>query len=209
MAGVAGYEAEVKKSGTTTGFTTEATTNPSGNVWEITDATKAVWDRDVTPTFYDNGVEIAAGDIQQIDYLYGKVEFTGAKTGPITVTGSYMPMASVAGANQASLNITSAILDDTDFSNVGYHTKEYGTQDVVVSLSRWEDVQNTFGAILVARAPIVIEIAPSTAKSYRGWFIPDSVSDNFSIESLLDESVSFQLDGDDTTGKSFSISNLL
>ncbi len=207
MAGVAGYNASIKKSGTSTAFTDEATTNTAGNTWQISDSVKEVWNRNTLPTFKDNTVSIPSGDIQSIDYLYGKVTFTGSKTGPITVSGDYMPMAEVAGAKDASLNRTSAILDDTDTGNTGYHTKVSGLHDASVTLGRFDDITHTFTDILNNRTPIVIEIAPTTNKSYRGWFISESSGQNLDLNALIDESITFQLDGDDETGKTFSRSD--
>jgi len=207
MAGTAGYAASIKKSGTSTGFTTEAMSNTTGNIWQIDDADKEVFNRGTLPTFYDNAVEIVVGDITSIDYLYGRVTFTGVKTGPITVTGDYMPMSEIAGAKDGTLNRTSAIHDNTDTSNAGSHTKKYGLQDASVSLGRWDDLTHAFTAILEARTPVVIEIAPSSAKSYRGWFVAESSGQNLDLNSLIDESVAFQLDGDNEAGKTFSRSD--
>ena len=207
MAGVAGYGFSIKKSGTSTAFTSEAMSNTAGNTWQIDDATKQVFNRDTLPTFYDNAVEIVSGDISSIDYLYGKVTFTGVKTGPITVDGDYMPMAEIAAAKEGSLNRTSAIYDDTDISNAGYHTKVSGVHDASITMSRWDDLTYTFTDVIEARTPVVIEFAPSSAKSYRGWFVSDSSGQTLDINALIDESLSFQLDGDDETGKTFSRSD--
>ena len=204
---LSGYGATVKKSGTSTAFTGEATTNTSGNIWQITDDAKEVFDRDVVPDYYDNAVPIVVGDIASIDYLYGIVTFTGAKTGPITVDGSYMPMAAVACAKDVNLNRTSTVLDDTCLGNAGYHTKLAGIHDASVTLGRWDDLTFTFTALIAARVPIVIEIAPDTNKSYRGWFLAESSDQNLDLNALIEESISFQLDGDDTTGKTFSRSD--
>ena len=207
MSGQAGYVFSLKKSGTSTSFTDEAMSNTTGNTWQIDDTVKEVFDRDTLPTFYDNTVEIDTGDISSIDYLYGRVTFTGSKTGPITVDGNYIPMSTIAGAKDGTLNRTSAIHDDTDISNVGYHTKIYGIHDVSLSLSRWDDLTHSFTDVINARTPIVIEIAPSSSKSYRGWFVSESSGQNLDLNALIDESLSFQLDGDDETGKTFSRSD--
>lgn len=207
MAGTAAYGASVKKSGTSTSFTDEAMSNTAGNTWQIDDGDKQVWDRDTVPAFEDNAVAIDSADISSIDYLYGRVTFTGVKTGPITVSGDYMPMAEVAGAKEVSLTRTSAIYTDTDTGNAGYHTKIAGLHDVAVTLSRWDDVTHAFTDIVNARTPVVIEIAPTSSKSYRGWFVAESSGQSLDLNSLIEESISFQLDGDDTTGKTFSRSD--
>ena len=202
--GTAGYAASVQKSGTSTGFTGEATTNTSGNVWRLNDATKRVLDREVALVWYDNGVPIVAGDITSVDFLFGEVTFTGSKSGPITVDGSYMPMTEVAGANSFNLNRTSQVLDDSDTSNVGYHTKKTALLDASVSVSRWDDIQYTFTDLLEARIPMVIDIIPGNSHHYKGWFVVESDNKTFDVNALLGATTSFQLAGDDEIGKTFS-----
>ena len=116
-------------------------------------------------------------------------------------------MLEVAGAKEASLNRTSVILDDTDTSNVGYHTKLSALHDASMTLGRWDDISYMFTDLLTSKIPFVIEFAPSADKSYRGWFLLESSSQNLDITALLDESLSFQLDGGDLVGKTFSRSN--
>lgn len=205
--GAPGYLASIKKSGTSTPFSDEGMTNTTGNVWQITDSAKEVFDRDTLPDFFDNGVPIPTNDIVKIDYLYGRVTFTGIKTGPITVDGDFFPMTEVAGAKDAALNRTSAIHDDTDTSNQGAHTKISGLHDISLTLGRWDDVSHSFTDIINNRVPVVIEYAPSPSKSYRGWFVAESSGQTLDLDALLEESISFQLDGDDEEGKTFSRSN--
>lgn len=207
MAGVAGYGASIKKSGTSTGFTGEAMSNTAGNTFQIDTDAKRILDRSITPTFYEDAVEIDASDVSSINYLYGKVTFATSKTGDVTVDANYMPMTAVAGAKEVTLNRTSQLLDDTDLSNSGYHTKEYGLQDVAVTVGRFDDIQYAFTDILANRTACVIEIAPDTNKSYRGWFKVESSGLTLDINALLDESIAFTLDGDTTAGKTFSRSD--
>ncbi len=207
MPGLAAYNASIKKSGTSTSFTDEAMTDLGSNIYQITDANKQVFDRVGTFTFYDNGVEIGASGIDSINYLYGKVVFSAPPVGPITVDGDYVPLSEVAGAREFSLNRTCAVLDDTDTSNTGEHTKKYGLQDVSITLSRFDDLSYDFPTLIENRTPLVIEIAPDANKSYRGWFIVPTSGLNLDVNSLLDESISFELDGDDTVGKTFARSD--
>jgi hypothetical protein len=205
MAAVAGYNFYIKKSGTSTGFTDEATTNTSGDTWRLNTVAKRVFDRDTAITVYDNAVEVDAADIASIDYMFGEITFTGAKSGPITVDGSYMPLTSIAGAKDVTLMRTRSLLDSTDIDNSDYRTKEYGgIQDITISASRWFDVDYTFHDILEARTPVVIDYTPDGTFFYRGWFLSDSVGDSANINELLEESLSFQLAGSTIDGASFS-----
>jgi len=51
------------------------------------------------------------------------------------------------------------------------------------------------------------DLAPNATKSYRGWFKVESSGLTLDINALLDESIAFTLDGDTTTGKTFSRSD--
>jgi len=205
MAGVAGYVFRVKKSGASTGFTGETASNTTGNTWVIDDTNKNLFDRSLAVNFYDNGVLIDSADIDSIDYLFGKVTFTGVKSGPITIDGSYIPLVDIASAKETTLNLTSAILDNTAINNTGYHSKTYGVHDVSVSVTRFYDYNEDFASILNARQPLVIDVTPNPNKSYRGWFVMESNEISLDIDSLEDQSISFSLDGDEVKGANFSI----
>ena len=205
--GTAGYTTLIKKSGTSTAMTDEAMTNTTGNTWQITASTKQVFDRDIEPSFEDNGVPIVSGDITEIDYLFGTVTFTGVKTGPITVSGNYMPLASVVGANDFSINITPDILECTTYpdtnTNGGYLVKKYGLLQATVSISRFDDLSKSFHTILSGREKLVIEGSFAGGSSIcRGWYVHESIEDSADVAGLLTEDLSFILDsGDDAINK--------
>lgn len=205
MAGVAGYVFLIKKSGTSTPLTGETCSNTVGNTWVIDDTNKNVFNRTTAVTFYDNAVVIPVGDIESIDYLFGKVTFTGVKVGPITVDGAYVPLTTIAGGKEASLTMTSSVLDNTAIGNVGYHTKKQGVLDVNISSTRFYDYDEDFSVVLGARTPLVIEITPDGTKSYRGWFVVEGNDISLDIDSLEEESLTFSLDGDEVIGSNFSI----
>ena len=189
--GFAGYVADIKKSGTTTAFTAEAMTEigASGeNIFRISDASKDVWDRNVTPTFYDvtssPGAEIPAGEIEYVDYLFGIVKFNTPQTGPVTADGNYFPMADFGKANAFTLTQTAETLDTTDLataqSNNGFNTFVATLLTVALELTSFFDVANDFHDLLVGRSEFVIELNPDgNLKSVaRGFF--KCVSDNVS-----------------------------
>ena len=68
--GYAGYLVDISQQGTTTTFTTEAAALVSGKTYQISDATKQIWDRSATLNVFDNGVNLYA-DVIDIDYLFG------------------------------------------------------------------------------------------------------------------------------------------
>ena len=173
----------------------------SGDTFQIDDVNKQIWDRDVVPTFEEDAAPIDPSDVLSINYLFGKVTFVTPKTGAITVSGTYMPVVEVAGSNSYTVNMNSAILDDTNFkdanSNGGFRTRVPGLNDVSVSLSRWYDLVKTFITPWLSRSVVLIDITlGGGTDGIRGWFKIESLPLAGDISALESEELSFQLDGD-------------
>lgn len=205
--GLAAYNTSIKKGGTPTTMTSEAM-GGSGTTFQITNTAKRVVDRNFAYTIYDNGVAVDVADIASFDMMFGKVIFTGSKTGPITITGKYIPLAEVDNAISHGVDITGDVLDDTDFAtaagNGGYRTKKYGLNDVKVTMARNDDLSKDFKDLVLAGTPVVLDITPANqSEKIRGWFVPESVSSSGDVAALEQESLSFTLDGDTTTSFSW------
>lgn len=209
MTGVAGYLATVKRSGTPTAFSSEAMAldgSTVSNRYQISDAVKEIWDRDVVPNFR-GGPSSAASTIGEAnivarDYLFGKVTFGTTVPVPVVVDGSFMPMQTIAGANDYTLEMSADILDNTDFDSTGQRSKQIGLLDVSLTVTRWEPVviDNFFFNALNSQAPLVAEVQPGGAASSgpiaRGWFVPETDNRSADVASLESGDISLQLDGD-------------
>lgn len=195
----AAYKATIKKSGTSTAFTDEAMSVVSGNTYKITASTKNVWDTSVVPTFYEDAVEIDSSDIASINYVFGKVTFATPKTGVITVDGSYMPLAAIAGANSIGLNMSQSIHNVTDFDGAdnGNNRKICGQMDVTLSVERIDPLDDAIYDVLVAGNPIFIEINEDRSQTsvHRGWFLVESANKALNMEALINETISMSLAG--------------
>lgn len=202
MGSIASYTTTVKRGGTTTAMSAEAMANTTGNTYQISDATKEIWDRSVVPTFKANGVTVAAADILNIDYVFGKVTFVGSETEPITLdTGNFIPTVVVAGARVYSLSMTADMLDRTDFdgaqANDGFRQRLYGLRDVSISISRWAKADDTFFTALNSKTPVVIEVQPGGANDFaRGWFLLEGENHSGDIAALESSDPTFVLDGE-------------
>lgn len=198
--GFAGYVAKLKKAGTTTAFTGEAMTLVSGKTYKITNPVKNVWDRTATFVVKDNAVDHTT-DVLSIDFLFGRVTFKSAytPTGPVTVDGKYLPMATVGRANGFTLTQTAAQIDNTDFdtaqSNNGFRVNGYGLKTVSLALQGIYDDANAFLPLLEARSEMVIEINPDgNSKSVaRGWFKCLMEGSSGNVGALEQETVNFGL----------------
>ena len=211
--GFAGYVAKVLKQGTTTGFTLEGMTAVAGSsdkTFQIDDAQLSLWDKDVTITFFEDGVEVDAVDIASIDFLLGRVTFTTAKAeasaNSMVVTGSYFPLTELGTAQAFTLTQTADTTDTTDFAtaqaNGGFNTMRQTLATVAIELSQFYSVAAEFHAALLARDELIIQINPDgaytgaspTAYSIaRGYFKP--VTDNYEgdVGGDENESITFNL----------------
>lgn len=135
MPAVAAYNTTVKVSGTSTAFTNAACTG-AGTSWQISDTSKQVFDPAVTPTWSDNGTPISSGDIASVDYLTGSVVFTASKTGPITVSGSYLPLLTVSLAYSATVAPSADSLDVSVFGSQ-WRQKIQGLKTLALTLENY------------------------------------------------------------------------
>jgi len=121
----AGYSTTLENTGASVSMTAEAMSGSGAGPYQVT-AAKRVFNPAASFTFYDNGVAISSGDIASVDYLLGKVTFTGSKTGPITVTGAYLPRLTFAEARSLDLTFAADELDTTIFGSTGWRTSVQG-----------------------------------------------------------------------------------
>lgn len=95
-------------------LTAEAMSLVTGKTYRVTNAARRCFDPRVALEIRDNGVAVAAANIERIDYLHGVVIFAAAYTvtGPVTAhAGSYLPFATVGTAKAFSFDMT---VDDAD-----------------------------------------------------------------------------------------------
>ena len=199
--GTAAYTTLIRSGGQSVGFLDEAMTQDANDpkVWQITDATRQVLDRDIPVVVEDNGNPLLAADFS-IDYLFGIVTLVNNPAGAVTVSGSYIPMTEVVGASQHTINLTGDILDDSNYKESrGTHnrTKKYGMTDCNITLERFYDLQKTFKTHLSNRDVVMVEVQPAgLSEVLRGWFVVESGNSAGDLSALETESLSFQLDGD-------------
>jgi len=194
------YQFNIKKSGTSTGMIDETMSNIVGNTFKIDDADKEIFDREVTPTFEDNGVPVDAADIESIDFLVGTVTFTAARTEPVTVTGNFIPVTATVCVNQGSLDMNIELEEDTNIKSAtnGWKTRVPKLKDVSMSLTAFNDLNKDFFGHIDNADIILAEITLGTVdpQIIRGWFIVESDNDTGGVADVETEEISLQLDGD-------------
>ena len=195
------YQFDVKKSGTSTAFTDEAMSLVSGNTFKIDDSVKEIFDRDATFTFEDNAVAIPEGDIDSIDYLAGTVTFTSSKSGPITVTGNYIPVTQALCVSSGSLDFSKSLVEDSNIKNIGangWKSRNSTLKDLSISLTSFNDLQKVVANHIFNREVVLVEITLgfNDPQLIRGWFVVESNNWTGGVTDLEGEEISLQLDGD-------------
>jgi hypothetical protein len=200
---VAGYNCRLYLTGTATSFTTEATTNTTGHVWQITNANKQIWNPNVVPSFFDNAVAIPEADILSIDYLFGAVTFTGAKTGPITVTGSYLPYHVISETHEFNFSLSRDVID---VSVLGVDSRQRivtildGTGDFTVYDAPDTDYDPGAGTRKLktlfdagTQFVLVFRVTGDATNTYRFWAIITNLETAASVDGLIETTVSWQV----------------
>lgn len=199
--GYSGYLAKLYKTGTPTSMTDEAMSVVSGKTYEVTADAKRCFDRNAALTFEDNSVAVDPSDIESIDHLFGRVTFTSgySVSGPITVTGNYLPMANVGTAKEFTLTQTAQTIDETDFAtaqaNDGHRKFGYGLKTVALELKGIYSAGNNFKDLLISRSEIIVEVNPdgSGLSRCRGFFKPMQTGQSGDVGDLENESINFSL----------------
>jgi hypothetical protein len=199
--GFAGYVCTIKKSGTPTTMTDEAMSLVSGKTYKITDAAKACIDLDTAVVVEDNASPVAAADILNIDYLHGRVTFAASytPTGPITITGKYLPLSTLGTSQSFTLTQTAAEIRTTTFAiaqaNNGFHTHDPGLRQANLEVQGIFDIANAYLNLLLDRETLLIEVNPDGGgKSVaRGFFKAQTHGQTGDVGALEEETVQFLL----------------
>jgi hypothetical protein len=187
--------------GTSTSMTGEAMSVVTGKTYQISDATKRIIDWTKAVTVKDNGVTVSAPNIDNIDYLWGRVTFVSGYTviGPITITAFYLPSTEISKGSSFTLTQTVQTLDKTDFptarANNGYRVFDPGLRTVSLEIGGFYDSTSEFWTVLEGRENIVIEINPdgSGLSRARGVFKLVTRNQSGDVGALEVESRTFNL----------------
>ena len=179
--------------GTSTTFTTEACSGAT-TAWQITNTAKRVFDPAQALSWYDNAVLISGSDIVSVNWLTGQVVFTAGKTGPITVSGKYLPILTYTEARSAEVSIDAAALDASVFGSQ-YHTYIQGLIDVSGSFENLAlpgyDMDpgagtRSLSAIAAAGTQVVLQISPDGGTSfYKFWAVLFNLKTDAKVADLV------------------------
>ena len=175
------------------------------------------WDPSVLPTFYDNAVAISAGDILSVNYLFGTVTFTGSKTGPITMDGSYYPFYQIADAYEWNLSLTSNPADISAFEDTARNRLPLlfdGSGSFEINDTVQTDYINGAGVkkietIYLQQTDVVLffRTASTQSQAFRMWAHLTDFETSAGVEDLINSSVNFEMSAkSDSAGRAASFS---
>ena len=198
--GVAGYQTCILKQGTSTATTGEDMSQVTGQIYQIDDATKNLFDAAVAYTVFD-GVTDVTDEVVNVNYLFGTITFDSSYTvvGDITIDVNYFPVAVIGRFNSFTLTQSVDAVDDSDFqtlkANGGFRLNKQGLRTVSLEASGIFDATSDFRQQLVDRDAFVLEIqADSTGLSKaRGYFRIGTTSQSGAVGDNEEESVTFNL----------------
>ena len=185
-----GYNALVKTQSSAIAFTDEATTTSDNKTYQITNATKRVFDY-TTNLIVKNDASIVTG--YSFNKIAGTVTFPTATVRTITLTGAYVALTTVAEATEYSFEGTLDLGDSTVFQTDS-RTFLPINQSATASLSRFYNVDGFFLGMLFDKTVKVIEFyADGGGDPFRIYAFVSSDSVSASIDELIKETVSFQM----------------
>jgi hypothetical protein len=200
--GVVGYNAVISIPGTPTTMTAEACALVSGKTYQITNAAHRVISFNDSLTVLDNAVDHTA-NVSTIDYLTGTITFLSAytPTGPITVTGKYIPLVAVSKAKSFNLTQTSTTIDSTGYDdaqgNSGFKVQSSGLLTVSLTINGIQKIQNGWEALLVARGICYVQIDLDTTNPgvnvFRGFFKLNDRNEAGNVGALETEDIKMDL----------------
>lgn len=207
MAAKAGRLVAIKVSGEAVSFTDEATTTADDTTYQITDAAKRVWDRSATVTVEDGGS--ATAEAYTVNRLAGTITFGSAdNTRVITVSGSYLPMSTLAEGHDVELTCTATNGDESVFGDADVVRSQL-FKDCAGSIGRFGSVDTYLADAFDAEVPVVVEFSPDggTTPHFRAWALLNKSAFQGARKTYLEESVSFE-GAADVDGRSHTWLNL-
>ncbi len=178
---LAGHASRLKISGAAVAVVAEAMTSLGAGVYQITNTAKRILNPAAAtlPQFFDGGVPISSGNITALDLLFGKVTFSPAPAGVVTVTCEYLPVATLAAVKNFEFNADAGLVDATTYDSAGARAKVatlLDTSGMIEILSApIDDIDpitggtQTLRALLNAGTPKLVEI--QLGSYYLRWWV--------------------------------------
>lgn len=196
---IAAHLASVKVAGTAVAMFGEAMSLVTGKTYRVASSARRVLDPSSSVTVFDDGVAVADSD-RTVDHLFGVVTFAPSYvvTGPVTISGAYLPTMPVAEVREFSISVQGTLADSTTLDAAGVALKTQTLKDYTASVtalqSALSDNDGGAGTVTVAGIhdaglPVLVEVGLG-GYLFRGWALVESYEEKGSGEGLVELSVS-------------------
>lgn len=215
----AAFTCAIKQTGTAVAMTGEATTNTTGNTYQVTNTAKRILDPSTAITVYDGVTPIADTSVT-VDYLFGKVTLSSPPGGAVTIDGAYLPSYGVAEAKAFELSFSKDVFESTVMAaTTTSKTRTAGLKDVSGSITQLDNLLTDLdsgGTTIVpftdftAGTTRVLEVTFPSGTIFRAFVKFSGVAEKTSVDALLESTLSFEGNAvtgtDQTEGSSFGFS---
>jgi hypothetical protein len=191
---IPGYKSLVKISGAPVAFIDEPTTaDAQFKVYTISNDTKSVWDPEAPVAVAINGTPASTSEYT-VNRLFGKVTFKTEllETDVVTVSGSYLPMATVAQAYELRYNIQATNGDITAFQDT-WTKRTQAHLDASGSFEKWFIFSETLAQELISSdSPVVVEMQFNNQVDLRAWALLSSVEPSVQAKQIQTEGIQWE-----------------
>lgn len=192
----AGRKSLIRVAGSPLSMTNEATTTDDNIVYQVSDPNKQVWAPTApiaveTSSDGENWTEVTGG--YKLDRLFGRVIFNAEQDSgvQVRVSGSYLPMATVAEAYQFTFTASRANLDRTRFQHINME-RTPGLCDATGSVGLWHTSTKEFWEELNQGNQIVVEVQIDNRVTARAWARPTTDETAAAVDGVVEESFEWE-----------------
>jgi len=167
------------------------TPNGTYDVYQIADPTKQVLDPFAPITVAVNGSPVSGG--YKLDRLFGMVKFDTPlmDTDVVTISGSYLPMATAAEAYELSYTLQAENADATRFQDAWVKRTQVGL-DASGSFAQWYLTDANMADVLMAGDVVVVEYQIDNQVDLRAWALLSSTEPATQVRAIQMENIQWQ-----------------
>ena len=185
-----GYGALVKAQSSSIVFTDEATTTSDDKSYQITDAAKRILDYETDLVVKDDA--IATTESYTVNKITGTVTFATSTPRTITLSGSYVVLATIAEASEFSFDGVLDTVDATVFQ-AGERIYLPTLVSATATVGKFYEVTGFFTNLLFDGSVKVVELyADDSGTPFRFYATVSANSISASVEDLTRETVTLQ-----------------
>lgn len=198
-----GYSLLVRKGGTPVAITAEATTNTTGNTYQVTSVARRVLNPAAAWHVQDGAATVAYTGISSVDFLSGEITLGAAPGGAVTFYGQYIPITTATDVlfecRDFSLSDSADLHDTTIFTGTTDRVRRRlpGLNDVELSAETLMDRAQLayLSTVKFQGGNVVTEVyfGDAALPRFRGFCKIASIESSGNVEDLLSTDVVFRI----------------